>query len=168
MNKQATMEERLWDWIDGLCSAEEAAEVQHLVATLPEWKEKHHELVAIHQSLKADIELMQPSMRFTKNVMEQIAALSIKTTTRTYLNNKIVYGIGGLFVAMLSAVILYAIAMVDWAAGGSSFKMPSSQIDTINWGGLLQGPAGTAAVIIISVLSMVLLDQYLRPKLLKR
>jgi hypothetical protein len=158
----------LWDWIDGLCTADEAAAVQELVATQPEWKEKHREFMAIHQSLKSDIELMQPSMRFTKNVMEQIAAISIKTTTRSYLNNKIVYGIGGLFVAMLSAVILYAIAMVDWAAGGSSFKMPSSQIDTINWGGLLQGPAGTAAVIIFSVLTMAFLDQYLRPKLLKR
>lgn len=168
MNTQATMEERLWDWIDGLCSAEEAIAVQRLVDTLPEWKEKHQELLAIHQSLKTDVELMQPSLRFTKNVMEQIAAISIKTTTRSYLNNKIVYGIGGLFVAMLSAVILYAIAVVDWAAGGSSFKMPSSQIDTINWGGLLHGPAGTAAVIVISMLGMVLLDQYLRPKLLKR
>jgi hypothetical protein len=168
MNKQATMEERLWDWMDGLCTAEEGTAVQQLVATQPEWKEKHQALLAVHQSLKADIELMQPSLRFAKNVMDQIAALSIQTTTRRYLNNKIVYGIGGLFVAMLSAVVLYAIAVVDWAAGGSSFKMPDSKIDSINWGGLVQGPAGTAAVIIMSVLGMALLDQYLRPKLLKR
>lgn len=168
MDTQPSMEERLWDWLDGLSSEGEATELQQMVMNLPEWKEKYQELLAIHQSLKADMELMQPSMRFTKNVMEQIATISIRATTKSYLNNKVIYSIGGLFVAMLSGVLLYAIAMVDWAAGGSSFKMPESKIEQVNWGGILQGPYGTAAVIIVAMLGMVLLDQYLRPKILKR
>lgn len=168
MNTQPSMEERLWDWLDGLSSNDEASELQQLVNTLPDWRAKYDELLAVHQSLKADIELLQPSMRFTKNVMDQIAAISIKVTAKSYLNNKVIYSIGGLFVVMLSAIILYAIAMVDWAAGGSSFELPESKIDNLNWGGILQGPYATAAVIVIAMLGMVLLDLYLRPKLLHR
>ena len=158
------MEDRLWDWLDGRCSAEEAGEIRRLVDTDAAWKSRHEELSALHQSLKTDLELMQPSMRFTRNVMDQIAAMGMQATARSYLNNKVIYTVGGLLVALLTGIIVYAIALVDWAAGGSSFNLPDSGVGSVAWGRILQGPLGTAAAVVMGVLSLVLADQLLRQK----
>lgn len=166
MQTQTNMEERLWNWLDGLSTEAEATELQQMVNTLPEWKAKYAELLDVHNSLTADMELMQPSMRFTKNVMEQIAALTIQTTAKKYLNNKIILGIGGLFVALISAIVVYAIGMVDWATGSGSSSLPKTGLENVDWSFSFGGSFTTIAVIIISLLSMVFLDQYLRPKML--
>lgn len=164
--QQQNMEERLWNWLDGLSTDAEATELQQMVNTLPEWKATYTELLEVHNSLKADMELMQPSMRFTKNVMEQIALLSIETTSKKYLNNHIIWSIGGVFVLLISAIVVYAIGMVDWASGSGASSLPKTGLENVNWSSTFGGSFTTAAVIIISLLSMVLLDQYLRPKML--
>lgn len=164
------MEERIWDWLDGQSSEAEATELQQMVEQLPEWKAKYHELLDVHHSLQHDLEMMQPSMRFTKNVMEQIAALSIQATTKHYLNNKVIYGIGGLFVALITGIVLYALAMIDWGTSSSSSgtSLPSVKVPGVDWGNLLSGNFGSLAMMILVLLIMVGLDQYLRPRLLKK
>ena len=165
--QQQQMEERLWNWLDGLCSQTETKQLQEMVDTLPEWKASYAELQELHKSLKTDMELMQPSMRFSKNVMEQIALTSITNTSKAYLNNRIIWAIGGIFVALISAVLLYAIGMVDWAAqSGNSSSLPKTGLEKVNWSQAFGGSFTTIAVIIIGLLCMVLLDQYLRPKML--
>jgi predicted PurR-regulated permease PerM len=164
--QQQQMEERLWNWLDGLSTEAEASQLQQMVETLPEWKATYAELLEVHQSLKADMELMQPSMRFTKNVMEQIATMGIKATTKSYLNNRIILGIGGIFVALISAIVVYAIGMVDWAAGSGRSSLPKTGLEKVDWSFHFGSSFTTVSVIIIGLLCMVLLDQYLRPKML--
>jgi len=66
------MEDRLWDYIDGQCSPTERSAIEELLATNREWQQKHRELLNLQQLLSSS-ELEAPSMRFTKNVMEEIA-----------------------------------------------------------------------------------------------
>ncbi len=164
------MDDQIWEWLDGQSSPAQSQQLQQLISTDAAWAARHAELLALHQSLQTDLEVLQPSMRFSKNVMEQIAALGLQHTARSYLNNRIIYGLGGLFVAAISAIILYAIAMVDWAAGSeSSLQLPGAQAGSqIDWGGLVSGPVGTGAVVVFSVLALALADQYLRGRLQKR
>ena len=77
MNQQQNIEQQLWSYIDGLSSAEERSAIQKMIETNLEWKNKYHELIEMHQLLNA-VELEQPSMRFTKNVMEEIAKLILR------------------------------------------------------------------------------------------
>lgn len=166
MNNNAEMEERLWQWIDGQCSAAEVQELQQLVQQNESWRTLHAELLALHISLQQDAELLQPSMRFTKNVMEQIAEMSIQTTAKTYLNNKIIYGVAGIFITMLVFALVATFSAVNWKGGESSLQLPVQNITGTNWGQWLGGQFGTIATVLFAVAALALLDQYLRPKLI--
>lgn len=168
MNNNAEMEERLWQWIDGQCNAAEAQQLQQLVQHNESWRALHAELLALHSSLQQDAELMQPSMRFTKNVMEQIALLSIQTTAKKYLNKKIIYTVAGVFVTMLALVLAAAFSSVNWKGGESSLQLPVQNFSTTDWGQWLGGQFGTIASVLFAVAALALLDQYLRPKLLQK
>src|SRR5262249_24087542 len=91
MNTEQPMEDRLWEYIDGLCSPAEKTIIDELLATNREWQLKHRELLNIHQLLNSS-ELEAPSMRFTKNVMELIALLHVAPATKTYVNKNIIKG----------------------------------------------------------------------------
>jgi hypothetical protein len=52
-----------------------------MIETNLEWKNKYHELIEIHQVLNA-AELEQPSMRFTKNVMEKLRSCILRRQLR--------------------------------------------------------------------------------------
>lgn len=168
MNNNAKMEERLWQWIDGQCNAAEAQQLQQLVQQNDSWRALHAELLALHSSLQHDAELLQPSMRFTKNVMEQIALLSIQTTAKKYLNKKIIYTVAGVFVTMLALVLAAAFSSVNWKGGASSLQLPVQNFSTTDWGQWLGGQFGTIASVLFAVAALALLDQYLRPKLLQK
>ena len=73
-----------------------------------EWKNKYHELLDVHQLMKTS-GLEQPSMRFTKNVLEEIAKLHIAPATKNYINNKIIWGIGAFFITLIAGFIVYGL-----------------------------------------------------------
>ena len=77
MPTQSSIEERLWDYIDGLTPAEEKSAIEQLIDSNIEWRNKYHELLDVHQLMSKSLELDEPSMRFTQNVMEDIAKLHI-------------------------------------------------------------------------------------------
>src|ERR1700730_6302252 len=102
------VEARLWNYIDGIASAEEKSAIEQLLQSNLEWQRKYRELLDVHQLLHA-IELEEPSLRFTRNVMEEIAKHQIAPATKSYINKKIIYGIGGFFVTMIIGFIIYGL-----------------------------------------------------------
>src|SRR5574338_166173 len=84
------IEDRLWEYIDGTLSSSERTRIGELIASQVEWKSKYQELLAVHELLHST-ELSEPSMRFTKNVMEEIGRLQIAPATRTYINKRIIW-----------------------------------------------------------------------------
>ncbi|HET6767797.1 MAG TPA: hypothetical protein VFH08_10375, partial [Chitinophagaceae bacterium] len=70
------IEQQLWSYIDGHSTSEERSSIEKLLQSNLDWKDKYHELLEIHQLMNA-AELEQPSLRFTKNVMEKIARYHI-------------------------------------------------------------------------------------------
>src|SRR6266545_4481127 len=95
------IEQRLWNYIDNTCNAEERKLVEVLLQNDEEWKKKYNELLKINQLTYESIELEEPSMRFTKNVMEEIAQLHIAPASKTYINKKIIWGLGIFFITMI-------------------------------------------------------------------
>jgi len=96
MNTQEQMEERLWDYIDGLSSPDEKSAIAALIAANLEWQRKYKELLDVHQ-LMGSTELDAPSMRFTRNVMDKIARLQVAPATKNYINKNIIRSIGVFF-----------------------------------------------------------------------
>jgi hypothetical protein len=155
------MEERLWEYIDGLSTEEEKAAINRLLHTDPEWKGKYDEIMELQELLNSS-SLDEPSMRFTQNVMEEISRLYISPSTKTYINKKIIYSIGGFFIIMIVGLLVYSIGQVNWAASnGSSFSI---NVDRADWGKLLNNSYLNIFMMINVLLGLMLLDKYLSNK----
>ena len=121
ITKQNT-EERLWDYIDGISSQQEKTVIEQLLESNSEWKAKYSELLEVQQLLHSS-ELEAPSLRFTKNVMEEIAKMHIAPATKNYINKRIVWGIGFFFITLIIGFLIYGFGQVDWTVQGDS-KLP--------------------------------------------
>src|SRR3954463_7810251 len=97
---QVEMESRLWEYIDGLTDPAGRTAIENLIAENQEWKSKYAELLDLHQSINL-VDLEHPSMRFTRNVMEEISRLQITPAAKNYINQKIIWGIGWFFILMI-------------------------------------------------------------------
>lgn len=122
---------RLWEYIDGICDEAEQQNVAHLIATDIVWKEQYDELMAFNTSIIASIETEEPSVRFTRNVMEMIAATSIAPKASTYINPAIIRGIAAFFIISILLVTGYAFTTVNWSAPMAAPKLnfPELHVD---------------------------------------
>ena len=164
MNTQPNIEDRLWDYIDGTCSAEEKTFVEQLIATQEAWRSKYHELMDVHQLMNNSLELEQPSMRFSQNVMEEIARYQITPAAKSYINKKVIYGIGIFFLAMLAGFFIYGLAQVTWAGNGATGDLLAKYNPKIEWSKFFNNSYTTIFMMINAVLGLVLLDIYLGKK----
>lgn len=155
------MEERLWNYIDGVSAANERSAIEELLQSNVEWQSKYRELLDVHQLLQQS-ELEEPSMRFTRNVMEEIARLQIAPATRSYINKKIVYGIGGFFIVMLAGFLVYGLGQIDWSASGST-NLPVD-LNKVDYSVMFNNTYINMFMMINVVLGLVLLDRYLTNK----
>src|SRR5687767_571355 len=131
MNTQNNMEERIWDYLDGLADPQERTFIEQLIQSNQEWKSKHAELLEIHQLMHAHIDLEEPSMRFRQNVMEAIAREHIAPATKSYINKKIIWGLGGFFITMLVGLFIYSFAQVNWNNTASESTLIN--MDRFDW-----------------------------------
>ena len=166
MNKQQTTEERLWDYIDGASSPGERTVIEQLIQTDIEWKSKYGELLEVQQLIQSS-ELDAPSMRFTRNVMEEIAKLQIAPATRNYINKRIIWGIGAFFITIIIGFLVYGFGQIDWTAQGDS-KLPVdiSNIDfkKVDYSKMFSNNLVNAFMMLNVILGLFLLDRYLANK----
>ena len=155
------IDDRLWEYIDGQSSNEERSAIDKLIETNKEWKEKYHELFELHQLVQSSA-LEEPSLRFTKNVMEEIAKYQIAPAAKTYINNKIIWGIGIFFITMFIGFLIYGFGQVDWNAGNND-KLPID-ISKVDYGKFFNNTYVNVFMMINVVLGLMLLDRYLAAK----
>jgi hypothetical protein len=166
MKAQHNIEERLWNFIDGTVSAGEKTVIEQLLESDAEWKAKYHELLQVNELLKSS-ELEEPSMRFTKNVMEEISKLHIAPATKSYINKKIIWGIGIFFITLLVAFLVYGFGQMDWTAGQEtefSKNMNKVDLSKIDISKFFNNSWVNAFMMINVVLGLVLLDNFLTNK----
>lgn len=166
MSKQQNIEELLWEYIDGTCSAEDRLFIDELIATNQEWKTKYKELLDLQNLLSHQLELDEPSMRFTQNIMEAISKHHIAPAAKTYINKKIVWGIAGFFICSIIGLLIAGLAQMDWSAasGTSSTQIDFSKLNNVNFGGFFNNTFTTVFMMINVVLGLVVLDMYLNRK----
>ena len=161
MNTQRNIEERLWEFIDGHSSLEEKTVIERLLQTDTEWKAKYSELLEVNEMLQSS-ELEAPSMRFTKNVMEDIAKMHIAPATKSYINKRIIWGIGLFFMTMLVAILVYGFSQMDWNTGESSAI--TDKLSKIDYTKFFNNTWVNAFMMINVLLGLVLLDNYFSNK----
>jgi len=166
------MEDRLWTYIDGGCSPAERSAIELLIASNREWQEKYRELLNVHQLL-SESELEGPSMRFTKNVMEEISRYQIAPATKSYLNKNVIRGIGAFFLTMILGGLAFVFSQFKWSSESQpsrSFKLPSvdnlglDQLNRIDYSKTFNSGWVTGFMLILVVIGWMLLDMYLQQK----
>ncbi|MDZ4795397.1 MAG: hypothetical protein SGI83_14040 [Bacteroidota bacterium] len=161
MSTQQNTEERLWNFIDGTASTDERTVIEQLVQTDANWKAKYHELLEVNKLLQSS-ELEAPSLRFSKNVMEEIAKLHIAPATKSYINKKIIWGIGFFFIAMLIGILVYGFGQMVFSSGEESYV--AKNLNKVDFSKFFNNTWINAFMMINVVLGLVLLDNYLSNK----
>jgi len=161
MNMQHRPEERLWDYIDGISSPQEKTVIEQLLKTDAEWKAKYSELLEVQQLLHSS-ELEAPSLRFTKNVMEEIAKLHIAPATKTYINKKIIWGIGIFFITLIVGFLVYGFGQIDWTVQSDS-KLPVD-FGKVDYSKIFSNTFVNVFMMINVILGLFLLDRFLASK----
>ena len=162
MNK-ADMEQRLWEYIDGFSMAEENAVVETLIRENQQWRQLYQDLLLVHQSL-AGIDLEQPALRFTKNVMDEIAKNAIAPATRNYINPKIIWGITAFFILSILCFFIYGLGQINWLASSAPAHPLGIDLNKINYGKMFNSTVMNVFVMVFAVLGLMLLDQFIHNK----
>jgi len=158
-----SMEQQLWDLIDGNLLPADRTIVENLVKENAEWRSKYQELLEVNKLLH-NTELDAPSMRFTKNVMEEIAKLHIAPATKTYINKKIIYGISAFFIIMIIGFLIYGFGMVNWSSNAETDKTITQNVNRIDYSIFFSNTWVNVLMMINVVIGLVLLDNYLGRK----
>ena len=156
------MEERLWEYIDGFSSPDDLPVVKRLIEENQSWREKYNELVEVNQLLHAT-ELEEPSMRFTKNVMEEITRLQIAPAASSYINHRIIWGIGIFFIVLIVGFLIYGFGQIDWTASSDTSMLPVD-IRNVDYSALFNNTYINIFMMINVVLGLMLLDKVLMNK----
>jgi hypothetical protein len=154
------MEVRLWAYIDGL--SEEAPVIEKLLAENAEWRARHAELLEVAQLVKS-IDLEEPSLRFTRNVMEEIGRLQIAPATKEYINARIIWGIAAFFFTVIAGFLVYGISQIDWSTGSGNSAV-GVDLTGVDYGKMFNNTFVNLFMMINVVLGLMLLDRYLNWK----
>ena len=164
MNQEQNIEQQLWAYIDGISSREERTSVEQMLQSNLAWKNKYHELMEVHQLMNSS-ELELPSMRFTKNVMEEIAKLHIAPATKNYINKKIIWGIAGFFFTLIAVFLIYGFSQVEWTSGtDSKYSVDLSRLSQVDYSKVFNNNFVNAFMMVNVLLGLVLLDRVLANK----
>ena len=116
-----TIEEQLWNYIDGTCTPVEKLEIEAKLAVNIQYYTLYQELLKVNEEL-TKIDFEEPSMSFTRNVMEKVNLELKPVALQTKVDNRIIYSIGAFFVLSLVAIFGYALATSDF---NLKFNMPA-------------------------------------------
>jgi len=163
MHTPQNIEETLWNYIDGTMEPKDQAFVQDLLQSNQEWRAKYAELMEVHQLMQDNMELEQPSMRFTQNVMEEISRLYISPATRNYINKNVIWGIGIFFLTTIFGLIVYMFGQVDWSQSESG-RLPDMHMARVDWSSIFSSSYVNVFIMVNIVLGLMLLDMYLTQK----
>ncbi|MEH3113106.1 hypothetical protein [Pedobacter terrae] len=157
-----TIEQQLWDYIDGNLNESSKKAIEEKIESTAEIKAQYEELLKLNSVFNA-LELDEPSMSFTRNVMESIALAPAPVAMKTKVDKKIIYSIGGFFILSLLSLFGYVLY-------NSNLTMPKLELNTNLNFKLDQYITPTVLYSFLFfdlVIGLVFLDQFLRKRIYK-
>jgi hypothetical protein len=165
MSMEQEMEKRIWEFIDGHCSEAEKALIMQQLTENPVWRSKYTELMIVHELLRNEA-LEIPSLRFTKNVMEEIAQYQVAPATKNYINKNVIRGITAFFLVMIGGLFIYFVGQIHWNSHSTGTIFPAYTLDAnkLNWSKLLNNSYVNIFIGISAILGLILVDKYLQTR----
>jgi hypothetical protein len=157
-----SIEEKLWSYIDGSCTAEEQQAIAMLIAQDEAYMHKYHELLKLNEEFTS-MELDEPSMAFTYNVLETIRTQYAQQPLKAAINKRIILGIAIFFIVTIASLVMFALSSVNWHTADTSIRIPK-QLDMTHVTSFFTGPVIRGFLFFDVVMGLFLLDTYLRRK----
>ncbi|MFN2458241.1 MAG: hypothetical protein ABR502_08590 [Chitinophagaceae bacterium] len=158
----SVIELRLWGFIDETIPPVERSEVEKLITENATWRSKYQELLQVNELIHSS-ELEQPSLRFTKNVMEQIVKYQIAPATKKYINNKLIWGIAAFFIIVIIGFVIYGISQVDWSAETNE-SVAGIGFTAVDYSNIFNNTFVNVFMMANVILGLMLLERYLSNK----
>lgn len=124
------IEQKIWDYLDGTCSEQERKLTAQLIENDPEYRSVYEECQSVHLNISAT-ELDEPSMSFTRNVMEKLQMEPVPGLVRSLIDKRIIYGIAAFFLITITGLLGLLFYQIDWSQYVTS-GMPNYQIPEID------------------------------------
>ena len=159
--KEGEMEVRLWEYIDGLTT--DPGTIERLIAENAAWREKYAELLDVHELVQATT-LEEPSLRFTKNVMEEISRLQITPAAKKYIDTKIIWGIVAFFLTVIIGFLGYGLSQATWSEGSRAGSSIGLDLGTIDYSRFFNNSFVNLFMMLNVILGLMLLDRFLAMK----
>jgi len=160
-----TIEEKLWNYIDGTCSPAEQEAIARLIEQDEAYAQKYQELLTLNQEF-AKMELDEPPMAFTYNVMETIRTENAMQPLKANIDKRIILGIAVFFAVTILALLTFTFANIHISGiniSASDIKLPAG-VKLPSTNSLFSGPVLKWFLIFDVVLALFLTDAYLRRK----
>lgn len=163
MYTKMQIEQFIWDYIDGLSTPEEKVMVEDLLRHDQQWRTIYEELRFVNADIQSADLVDQPSMRFTKDIMDQVNNMKVAPPAQSYINKKIIYGIAAFFGLVMIGTLIYGIGLIDFSTSSSSGGL---NIDMSKWSfnpsQYLNSTVLNIFMFFNVVAGLALLDRYLR------
>jgi hypothetical protein len=164
MDTQKNIEERLWDYLNGSLSGKEKEEVEQLLQQNSHWRKMFEEMMSFEALMKSS-ELEEPSMRFSKNVMDEISKLKIAPATKSYINKNIIFSIAAFFLLIIGGSLVYIFTQLDFSTGtGNSITNIDFSKYSFDWKRYISPTVLNLFFVADAVVGLMLLDRYLNKK----
>lgn len=156
------MEEKLWEYIDGRCTPDEQESLSALIAGDEAVRLKYNQLLSFSRELAA-MEIDEPPMAFTYNVMEAIRAEEAQKPLKASINKRIIMSISAFFVLTIFALLVYTAAGIQWSSVNIASQIPSvSKLPEAD--NFITRPVIMGFMFFDVILGLFLADTYLRRK----
>jgi magnesium-transporting ATPase (P-type) len=116
----------------------------------------------VNQLLQTELELEQPSLRFSKNVMEQLHSLKPAPATNQYINKSIIRGIAVFFIVSIVSFLIYGFTLIDWSSQATTSNTTNYKLPAINYSALFSSTWINVIMMIAVIMGLMLMDGYLR------
>ncbi|MXV49628.1 hypothetical protein GS399_01485 [Pedobacter sp. HMF7647] len=157
------IEQRVWDYIDRTLPENEHQAVKALIENDEQYSEIYAQLIELQQSLNV-LDLEEPSMRFTANVMEQVKISPAPGSVSSIVNKNIVRGIGLFFILTISALLVMLFANLQWQSD-SGFEVPEFKLPAITLFSKINKSVLWGFLFADVILGLYLVDGWLRKRL---
>ncbi len=164
MLNEDNIELLIWDYIDGNLTEQDLADVEYHIKTNTRWSTTYNEFMSVNSHLSSSSLLSDPSLRFTKNVMESIAAEQFIHKKKVYINPFIIRSIAAVFMLTISLTIIYSLYNTNWNSTYNpiSSKVTSSyDLPKFNLSGIFDGSLVNIIVCVNVILILALIDSFM-------
>ncbi|HQS50537.1 MAG: hypothetical protein B7X86_04345 [Sphingobacteriales bacterium 17-39-43] len=157
------IEQRIWDYLDGTGTPQQRELTEQLIKSDPVYQQLYDECKSFNDLVSA-ADQDEPSMGFTRNVMERINLEPVPASFKSLIDKRIIFGIAAFFLFTITALLGVLFYQIDWSQT-AGFKMPELTMPALDTSKYLNSTYINIFLFVDIIFGLYLLDGFLRKRL---